>query len=81
MYACYLLLGRSWLFDNHVIHDGHTNTYAFKHKGRNLTLTPLPPPKPLKRKLGKGSKKSLFMSETQWIELLVRENLYLPLLW
>jgi len=32
MDACHLLLGRPWLFDNHVTHDGHANTYAFKHK-------------------------------------------------
>jgi len=32
MDACHLLLGRPWLFDNYVVHDGHTNTYPFKHK-------------------------------------------------
>jgi len=58
MNAYHLLLGRLWLFDKHVIHDGHANTYAFKYMGRNLTLTPLPPPKLLKSKLGKGSEKS-----------------------
>ena len=65
MDACHLLLGRPWLFDNHVIHDVHANTYAFKYKGRNLNLTLLSPPKPLKSKLGKGSLKSLFMNETR----------------
>jgi len=53
MDACHLLLDRPWLFDNHVIHDGHANKYVFKHKDCNLTLTRLPPPKPLKSKLGK----------------------------
>ena len=40
MDAYHILLGRPWLFDNHVMHDGHANTYALKFKGRNLTLTP-----------------------------------------
>ena len=65
MDACHLLLGRPWLFDNHVIHDGHANTYAFKYMGYNLNLRPLPPPKLRKYKPRKGSEKSLFMSETR----------------
>jgi len=64
MDACHILLSRAWLFDNHVIHDGHTNTYALKFKGCGLTSAPLPPPKPLKIKPGKGSEKILYMSET-----------------
>ena len=62
--ACHLLLAMLWLFDNYMIHDAHANTYAFKQKGRNLTLTPLPPHMPLKFKLMKGSENNLFMSET-----------------
>ena len=65
MDACHLLLGIPWLFDNHVIHDRYANTYAFQYMGRNLTLTPLPPPKLPKSNLGKGSEKSVFMGETQ----------------
>ena len=65
MDAYHLLFGRTWLFDNHVIHDRHANTYAFKYMGHNLTLTPLPAPKIFKYKSGKGSEKSLFMSETR----------------
>jgi len=48
MDAFQLLLGRPYSYDNHVIHNGHVNTYTFKHKGRSLTLAPLPPPKPHK---------------------------------
>ena len=33
MNACHLLLGRPWLFDNHVIYDGYANTYSLKHNG------------------------------------------------
>ena len=60
--ACHLLLGRPLLFDNHVIHDGHVNTNAFKYMGRNLTLTPLPLPLPKlpKSKPWIGSEKSLY---------------------
>ena len=65
MDACHLLRGRPWLFDNHLIHDGHANTYVFKYIGGNLTLTSLPPPELLKSKPGKGSQKSLFISETR----------------
>ena len=64
MDACHILLGRAWLFDNHMIHDGHANTYTLKFMGHSLTLALLLPPKPLKIKPGKGSEKSLYMSET-----------------
>ena len=50
MDACHILLSRPWLFENHVIHNGHANTYAFKFKGCSLTLAYLPPPKRLKIK-------------------------------
>jgi len=42
---CQLLLGRTSLFDNHVIYDRYANTYAFKCNGHSLILAPLPPPK------------------------------------
>ena len=48
-----------------MIHDGHTNIYAFKDKGHNLTLTLLPLPKPHNSEPGKEREKSLFMSETR----------------
>ena len=64
MDICHVFLGRPWLFDNYVMHDGHTNTYAMKLKDRNLILAPLPPPKPFKFKPGSNSEKSLYMSQT-----------------
>jgi len=70
-----LLLGRPRLFDNYMIHDGHANTYAFKYMGCNLTLTPLPPPKLLEFKPGKGSEKSLFLSETRVERAISRSKL------
>ncbi|GJX88021.1 RNA-directed DNA polymerase [Tanacetum coccineum] len=43
MDACHLLLGRPWLYDRHVKHDGFRNTYSFKKDGLNITLAPLHP--------------------------------------
>ncbi|OMO92485.1 Retrotransposon gag protein [Corchorus capsularis] len=43
MDACHLLLGSPWLYDRHVIYDGHGDTYTLKKDGRKITLTPLKP--------------------------------------
>src|SRR5262249_12791913 len=43
MQAGHLLLGRPWQFDRRVAHDGYTNRYSFKFKGRNFILAPLSP--------------------------------------
>ncbi|KAJ9548662.1 hypothetical protein OSB04_021205 [Centaurea solstitialis] len=43
MDACHLLLGRPWLYDRRVKHDGFRNTYTFKKDGLNITLAPLHP--------------------------------------
>jgi len=69
MDACHLLLGRPWQYDRDVIHNGKSNTYCFKLKGRNYTLTPLLPSqvKPIQPLPGEGntSEKALFLSETR----------------
>jgi len=65
-----------WLFDNHVIYDGHANTYELKYKDCSLTLTPLPPHKPLKFKSGKESEKTLYMSET-WVKWAISKSKHL----
>ncbi|GKF21105.1 reverse transcriptase domain-containing protein [Tanacetum coccineum] len=41
--ACHILLGRPWLYDRRVKHDGYRNTYTFKKDGVNITLAPLNP--------------------------------------
>ncbi|XP_010665969.1 uncharacterized protein LOC104883184 [Beta vulgaris subsp. vulgaris] len=41
MDACHVLLGRPWLFDRRVIHDGYRNTYSFTKNGKKVTLTPI----------------------------------------
>jgi len=45
MDACHMLLGRSWLYDSRVIHNGYLNTYSFTKDGKKITLAPLPPSK------------------------------------
>ena len=62
---CHFLLGRPCSYDNHVIHDGLANTYAFKHNGLSHTLSPLSLPNPLKSKPGKGNEEILNVSETR----------------
>jgi len=41
MGACHVLLGRPWLFDRRVMHDGRMNTYTFTKDHKKITLTPL----------------------------------------
>ncbi|GJV24685.1 RNA-directed DNA polymerase, partial [Tanacetum coccineum] len=41
MDACHLLLGRPWLYDHQVKHDGFRNTYSFHKDTSSLTLAPL----------------------------------------
>ena len=41
MDACHILLGKSWLFDKNVSHDGRENTYEFKQDGQWYKLTPM----------------------------------------
>ncbi|XP_074292786.1 uncharacterized protein LOC141619668 [Silene latifolia] len=43
MDACHLLLGRPWEFDRNTTYPGKENVYNFKHEGKKVTLTPLPP--------------------------------------
>ena len=39
MDACHIILGRPWLFDMNVSHDGRENTYEFKKNGKQYKLT------------------------------------------
>jgi len=57
MDACHLLLGKPWLFDNHVIYDRYANTYSLIHTACKLTLAPLPPPKPFILNKGREERK------------------------
>ena len=50
MDACHILLGRPWLFDRRVTHDGYLNTYSFSKDGKQITLAPLSPSKLPKHK-------------------------------
>ena len=43
MSTSHVLLGRPWLFDRRVIHDGYLNSYVFKQHGKNVLLHPMTP--------------------------------------
>jgi len=50
MDACHILLGRPWLFDRSVLHDGRLNTYTLHKDRKKITLTPLKSAQALKPK-------------------------------
>jgi len=79
--ARHMLLGRPWLFGNHVIHNGHANTYAFKYMSRNRSLTLLPPPKLLKSKLRKEVRKAHSWVKHECRQPLAKESLYFLYVW
>ncbi|KAK1620572.1 hypothetical protein QYE76_026089 [Lolium multiflorum] len=41
MMVCHLLLGRPWLYDRSVQHNGHANTYHLEFKGKKINLQPM----------------------------------------
>ncbi len=43
MTVCHLLLGRPWLYDRHVQHNGRANTYHLEFKGKKITMQPMTP--------------------------------------
>src|SRR3954469_18340771 len=43
MTVCHLLLGRPWLYDLHVQHNGRANTYHLEFKGKKVNLHPMSP--------------------------------------
>jgi len=53
--ACHILLGRPWMYDRKVMHNGFLNTYSFSRGGKKITLTPLSPSELSKHKLQKSS--------------------------
>src|ERR1041385_7090574 len=45
MIVCHLLLGRPWLYDRHVQHNGRANKYHLEFKGKKVNLHPMSPQK------------------------------------
>ncbi|KAK1605080.1 hypothetical protein QYE76_028753 [Lolium multiflorum] len=43
MTVCHLLLGRPWLYDRSVQHNGRANTYHLEFKGKKINLQPMTP--------------------------------------
>jgi hypothetical protein len=50
MTACHVLLGRPWLYDRDVQHQGKANTYLLKRDNCTYTLLPLAPEKRRKKR-------------------------------
>jgi len=46
----HILLGRPWLYNQKVKHDGFLKTYTFHKDGRKITLAPLAPQNDIKPK-------------------------------
>ena len=43
MDVSYILLGRPWQYDRHVMHDGRTNKVHLTHRGKKFIIPPLSP--------------------------------------
>ena len=41
--VCHLILGRPWLYDRKVMHNGYLNTYSLTKDGKKIILAPLTP--------------------------------------
>jgi hypothetical protein len=41
MDACHVLLGRLWQFDWRSTHEGRSNVYSLRHKGKRHVLQPM----------------------------------------
>jgi len=50
MDAYHILLGRPWMHDRKLMHNGFLNTYSFSKGGKKITLSPLSPSKLHKNK-------------------------------
>ncbi|XP_057969416.1 uncharacterized protein LOC131158565 [Malania oleifera] len=57
MDIAYILLGRPWLYDLDVSHNGRTNTYIFGCNGKKIVLSPLEPKKEKQDKENKSLKR------------------------
>ena len=79
--ACHLPFSRPWLFDNHVIYDGHANTYSLKHNGYSLTLTPIPHLNLSQLNRGRKERKASIKVKHRMKVPLVRANLNLYYPW
>ena len=63
--ACHILLGRPWLYDRKVIHDGCLHTYSFSKDGKKITLAPLSPSQIYKIKPSKQPHSDLLLTYSE----------------
>ncbi|XP_074271465.1 uncharacterized protein LOC141595399 [Silene latifolia] len=82
MDAYHLLFGRPWEFDRNTTHQGKENIYSFKHEGKKVTLTPLPPNQRNygSRNMPEEVNGVLFLSEASMIKELKQEQPMMMLL-
>ena len=77
MCASHILLGRPWLFDRKVLHDGYRNTYVFQKDGKKVVLTPMSPTEvqEVQKQISRGiKKKSMFMGKKELEEAIHEEE-------
>jgi len=58
MDACHIPLGRPWMYNRKVIHNGFLNTYSFSKEGMKITLVRLAPSELSKHKPQKHPERS-----------------------
>jgi len=58
MDVCHILLGRPWMYDRKVMHNGYLNTYSFTKYGKKITLNPMSPSELHKMKPQKSQNQS-----------------------
>nr|GEX13089.1 hypothetical protein [Tanacetum cinerariifolium] len=80
MDACHLFLDRPWLFNKHVYHNGHLNTYSLFINDKKITLTLLKPNEISKVEMNTKSDKVLFMSQKEVVKELESGTYVLALL-
>lgn len=76
MDAFYMLLGRPWKFDGHVVHDGHANTYTLMKGGVHHKLKPL---KEVEEKVCSSTKKC-FVDGRKFLEGMKHEPMCFDLI-
>ena len=73
MDACEVLLGRPWQFDRKTIHDGESNVYKVRVRGKTKTLLPLPPSK-VAEKMEKTKTQEVLIASRKQVTKTLQDN-------
>ena len=80
MCASHILLGRPWLFDRRMLHDGFRNTYVFQKDGKRIVLSHMMSTEVqnVQKKLSKVVKKKALITRRKGVEEIIQaeEPLY-----